>query len=140
MRVPEVHIYFLRDRTRRKIIPAINLGDFKILDEETDPSICLWRKSEPCITWTCLTIPNGRVPGISLLWLALPGSGFPISMGLNRKLYGTGCCIRNKASRSTSGISSHFLFGIWTAKGQPAARRKLNGFFLGDNVCRKYFI
>lgn len=27
---------FLRDRTRRKIIPAIDLTDFKILDEETD--------------------------------------------------------------------------------------------------------
>ncbi|MDR3712525.1 MAG: site-specific integrase [Puia sp.] len=27
---------FLRDRTRRKIIPAIDLSDFKILDEETD--------------------------------------------------------------------------------------------------------
>jgi hypothetical protein len=27
---------FLRDRIRRKIIPAIDLGDFKILDEETD--------------------------------------------------------------------------------------------------------
>src|SRR6185437_4806649 len=27
---------FLRDRTRRKIIPAIDLTDFKILDEEAD--------------------------------------------------------------------------------------------------------
>jgi predicted DNA-binding protein (UPF0278 family) len=78
---------FLRDRMRRKIIPSIDLTDFKILDEESDAVYLTWAEIACIIIQTYPTIPTWLNIGIFSSWDASRAYGSLIFHPSARRIY-----------------------------------------------------
>jgi hypothetical protein len=89
---------FVKDRIKRKIIPPLDMTDFKAPEEETDATYLNFKEISQFYHSDLSPYPNLISDQNYLSWLASQVYGFPIFLKSVRKITGMTCYIKKRTN------------------------------------------